>query len=278
MDWGNVEKQGNRDALGAVGGGVEWIGEDADTWAWDRVGSLIRAQRERIEREAKSMNTKRIIGGGAIVAGSVIGLGVLLGWGTRGDVATDATINEQRSEGVESASSRLYEVDPTHTNVIFKIRHGSVSNFYGRFNETQGKIQFDSDHFENSTMSMVVQMNSIDTHNRVRDGHLKGADFFNVRQFEEAKFQSTSITPKGKDKYEMLGKLTLQGQTKPIKVELRDIRTGTFNGFDVIGVEARFTVKRSDFGITKYLDSSNPEGGPLGDVVEVIVGIEAVGK
>lgn len=220
------------------------------------------------------MNTKRIIRAGMIVAGAALGTGMLLGWGVLGEVAA----SDQRIEDVAEASSRLYEVDPTHTNVIFKIRHGSVSNFYGRFNETKGEIRFDEDHFENSTMSMVVQMNSIDTHNRVRDGHLKGADFFNVRQFDEAKFESSSISPKGNGKYEMHGKLTLQGKTKAIEVELRDIRTGTFNGFDVIGVEARFTVKRSDFGITKYLDSSNPEGGPLGDVVEVIVGIEAVRK
>jgi len=212
-----------------------------------------------------------IVGGVLLAAGSV---GVLSGWG----MSTDAVASAAVIESSEVQSTREYEIDPTHTNIIFKIRHGSVSNFYGRFNETKGTINFDEDDITKSDMNLVVQMSSIDTNSRVRDGHLKGADFFNIRQFDEAKFQSMGIKENEDGTYELKGKFTLQGQTKVIRAELRDIRTGTFNNFDVLGVEAVFTIKRSDYGIMKYLDKNNPEGGPLGDSVEIIVGIEAIGK
>ncbi len=184
----------------------------------------------------------------------------------------------QGTQGRQSAATRVYEIDPTHTNVIFKIRHNSVANFYGRFNTTQGTINLDKDNFERSSMEITVQMSSIDTHNRTRDGHLKGADFFNVRQYHQAKFVSSGIEEVGDGVYRMTGDFTLQGKTVPIEVQVVDVHAKVFNDFDMLGVEARFTIKRSDFGITKHLDANDPENGPLGDRVDIIVGIEAVGK
>ncbi len=188
-------------------------------------------------------------------------------------IESSAMLIEERA-----GATRVYEIDPTHTNVIFKIRHNSVANFYGRFNTTQGTINFDQENFENSSMEITVQMSSIDTHNRTRDGHLKGADFFNVRQYHQAKFVSSGIEKVSDGVYRVTGDFTLQGKTVPIEAELTDIYAKNFNNFDMLGVEARFAIKRSDFGITKHLNADDPENGPLGDRVEIIVGIEAVGK
>ncbi|PCI08800.1 polyisoprenoid-binding protein [bacterium] len=211
----------------------------------------------------------------SLAAAVLIGAGSVLVGMNR---TTDLEVTSEAGT-VETASvTRLYEIDPTHTNVIFKIRHGSVSNFYGRFNDTQGTIQFDKNNFEKSSMELTVQISSIDTNSRTRDGHLKGADFFNVRQYGEATFTSTSMTDDGDGEYTVTGEFTLQGKTVTLDAQLIDVREGKFNDFDVIGVEARFTIKRSDFGITKYLNTRNPNRGPLGDEVEIIVAIEAVGK
>ena len=215
----------------------------------------------------------------SIIALALVGTaGTLSAWNTNTNTIanTGSAITEAAVESV--SASRVYDIDPTHTNVIFKIRHGSVSNFYGRFNDTQGTINFDKGNFENSSMDVTVQISSIDTHNRTRDGHLKGADFLNVRQYGEATFKSTGIEAAGEGLYTLTGDFTLSGKTVEIEAEVRDVRTGKFNNFDVLGVEARFTIKRSDFGIVKYLDKSNPDSGPLGDDIEIIVAIEAVGK
>jgi len=175
------------------------------------------------------------------------------------------------------ANTREYKADTVHSSVLFKIRHG-VSNFYGRFNDIKGTINFDKDHFENSSMSFTVPIESADTHNESRDGHIKGPDFFNVRQYPEATFTSTSIKPVGDGVYSLTGEFTIHGQTKTIQGKLLDIRTGKFRGADTVGVEARFTFKRSEFGITKFLDMDNPESGPLGDTIELLVAIEARGQ
>ncbi|MBL4698052.1 MAG: YceI family protein [Phycisphaerales bacterium] len=212
-------------------------------------------------------------------AAMIAGVAGLAGWSSMNAVGTTSTASESAAVRTESnLRSRTYEVDPVHTNVLFKIRHGSVSNFYGRFNTVEGTIEFDKLHIERSSMSFTVQTGSVDTNSRTRDGHIKGADFFNARQFPEATFTSTSIEEIGEGEYKLIGEFTLQGKTVTIEANMHDIRTGKFRDFDVLGVEATFTLKRSDFGITKYLDAKNPEMGPLGDVVEITVAIEAVGQ
>ncbi len=175
------------------------------------------------------------------------------------------------------ATTREYVVDSDHSNVLFKIRHG-VSNFYGRFNEIKGSINFDKDHIENSSMTLTVPIDSVDTHNSGRDGFIKGANFFNDRQYPEATFTSTSIKPLGDGVYKLTGELTLHGTTKSIEAKLLDIRTGKLRRSDVIGIEARFTFKRSEFGMTKLLDAENPESGLLGDTITMIVAIEAAAQ
>lgn len=197
----------------------------------------------------------------------------LAGWNsTNSNAETQATIQDEAA-----ATTREYVVDPDHSNVIFKIRHG-VSNFYSRFNEIKGSINFDKDHIENSSMNFTVPIASVDTHNSGRDGFIKGANFFNDRQYPEATFTSTSIKPLGEGVFSLTGELTLHGKTVTIEVKLLDIRTGKLRRSDVVGIEARFTFKRSDFGMTKFLDPDNPESGLLGDNIEMIVAIEAAAQ
>lgn len=176
-----------------------------------------------------------------------------------------------------AATTREYVVDQVHSSVLFKIRHG-VSNFYGRFNEIEGSINFDKDKIENSSMSFTVSIGSVDTHDSGRDGHIKSADFFNYRQYPEATFTSTSIKSLGDGVYALTGEFSFHGKTMKIEGKMLDVRTGKFRRFDVVGFEARFTFKRSDFGMTKFLDPDNPESGPLGDTIVLLVAIEARGQ
>jgi len=205
-----------------------------------------------------------------LFAGAV---GIMGGWGTS-EIVNTAVAEIAKTE----SATQLFEIDAVHSNVIFKIRHGSVANFYGRFNEMEGSINFDADKIENSSMNMTVQIGSIDTNNAKRDVHLTGADFFNARQYSAASFKSTGIKSTGDGTYAATGEFSFQGKTVELTADLHDIRTGEFRGGSVLGIEARFTIKRSDFGMTKYLDPNDPNKGPLGDEVEIIVAIEAAGK
>lgn len=182
------------------------------------------------------------------------------------------------SKAAASETTREYVADPTHSNVLFKIRHSNISNFYGRFNEIKGSINFDKDKIENSSMTFTVATDSVDTHNSGRDEFIKGANFFNSRQYPEATFTSTSIKPLGEGVYSLSGEFTLHGTTNTIEAKMLDIRTGKIRRSDVVGFEVRFTFKRSDYAMTKLLDKDNPDSGPLGDTIEMIVAIEAAAQ
>lgn len=203
-------------------------------------------------------------------AALLITVGTLAGW-NRAETTAETSVAT-----AETAAAKTYRVDPVHTTVLFKIRHGGLSNFYGRFNAISGGIEFDKKDLANGSMSFTVDTGSIDTNSKTRDGHVKGADFFNSRQYDEATFTSTSIAAKGDGRYEVRGEFSFHGETAPVTVELFDFSTGQQQGKDALGFEAHFSFKRSEFGITKYVDSSNPEAGPLGDTVQVIVSLEAV--
>lgn len=213
------------------------------------------------------MNATRLV---AVAGLSVVSLASLAGF-------TSARAESRPAVLETRAAERLYEVDNVHTSVVFKIRHAGVSNFYGRFNNFKGEVHFDEANPAASRIAFTVQTDSVDTANASRDGHLKNADFFNSRQFPEITFVSTGIKKSG-DAYELTGDLTLQGVTKPVTATLSGFSTGQFMDTDRLGFEAAFSIQRSDFGMTKYLAPDNGEGGALGNKVDLIVAVEAVGK
>lgn len=194
--------------------------------------------------------------------------------GVTAATAVESSVLE--SGALEStAATKTYTADPVHTSVLFKIRHGSVANFYGRFNEIKGTIEFDEKDVTNSSMKFTIPASSVDTNSKTRDGHIQDAEFFNARQYKNIAFESSSITERTNGVYTLTGDLTLHGVTKEIKATLAEVRTGTFRDRAVIGFEARFSIQRSDFEIMKYLADDLSDNGPLGNTVEIIVAVEA---
>ncbi|MFG0328193.1 MAG: YceI family protein [Phycisphaerales bacterium JB037] len=167
-----------------------------------------------------------------------------------------------------------YSVDPVHSSVVFKVRHVGAANFYGRFNEIKGSLQFDEGSGELSGVSIEIPIESVDSNNERRDAHLKNADFFNARQYPTASFTSTGFT-KTADGGVLTGEFTMHGVTREIKAKVVDFGTGMQGPTEKMGFEAQFTVTRSDFGMTKYLAEDGSDSGPLGNRVTIIVAIEA---
>lgn len=213
-----------------------------------------------MKRTMTTLTTIAILGAG----GALGGLGLM---NERGSSAT--------ASRVATESVAAYTVDPVHTNVIFKIRHAGVSNFYGRFNEISGNIEFDGEDFTSAEMSFEIPVKSVDTNSSTRDGHLRNAEFFNERQFPTISFESTGVKEVSEGVYELKGKLTLMGETKVIRATVTDVRTGTFRDNPVMGFEARFTIERAEYGITKYVADDRSDDGPLGNTVEIVVAVEA---
>ncbi|MGC8737205.1 MAG: YceI family protein [Candidatus Hydrogenedens sp.] len=171
---------------------------------------------------------------------------------------------------VWSANIDTYNIDTVHSSVWFRILHLNVSPTYGAFGDISGTIQFNTEHIDKSSIEVIIKTASVNTLNDKRDEHLRSADFFNVEQFPEAKFKSTSWERIDVNRYRIKGILTLLGVDKPIEFEARLVGEGKGrNNEDRLGFEAVFTIKRSDFGMVKYLPSQ------IGDEVSITVGIEA---
>ncbi len=177
---------------------------------------------------------------------------------------------------IHTESPPLYKIDPVHSNTFFRIKHLGVSNFYGRFKTTEGEYRFDPTRPNEIEFSVTIPAASVDSNNPGRDKHIKSPDFFDVKEFENISFQSTSVKKKSGDVFTVTGNLTLHGVTKTITAEVEWIgesdrggrRFGHRSGF-----EARFTVKRSDYGMSLYAKE-----GMLGDAVTIIAAIEGQRK
>ncbi|HTJ12484.1 MAG TPA: YceI family protein [Dinghuibacter sp.] len=143
-----------------------------------------------------------------------------------------------------------WTVDPMHSQVEFKVRHLMITNVTGTFQHFDGHIETDGEDFTKGKVVFTIKVDSIDTANDQRDGHLKGDDFFSAEKYPEIKFVSTGFSHKGGDNYELAGNLTIRDQTKPVTLiaeyggVAQDFYGNTKAGFTVSG-----KINRKDFGL-----------------------------
>jgi polyisoprenoid-binding protein YceI len=164
-----------------------------------------------------------------------------------------------------------YQADPVHSTVVFRVKHANTAYFWGRFNEIAGTFSLDSSNPSGVTLQFQVKAASMDTGNSKRDQHLTSPDFLNAVQFPTISFASKNVevTDKG---YQVTGDLTLHGVTRPVTVHLTPTGTGRGpTGAEIGGIEADFTIKQSDFGITKM-------AAMIGDSVWINVSVEGIRK
>ena len=168
----------------------------------------------------------------------------------------------------------LYEIDTTHSMIIFRAKHNGVSYNYGRFNEFTGEIMINAIAVPESMVEFEVKAASVDTGNEKRDQHLRSSDFFSAKQFPLITFKSTKVSAKEgeEDILEVTGDLELHGVKKSITVDVEVTgRAKGKEGESLIGFESTFTIKRSEFGMTYGM-------GPVSDDIRLTVSIEAMRK
>ncbi len=175
------------------------------------------------------------------------------------------------------ALAAVYDVDPVHSHVGFRIRH-FTSKVNGEFRTFVGTINFDPDHPKQSTAEGTIQTISINTDNEKRDAHLRSKDFFKCDQFPTISFKTTGAQVIEKDKVRITADFTMLGITKPITL---DVEVGglmnapggeTRAGFSITGM-----INRKDFGMN-YNIALDRGGLMIGDEVALQLDIEAVQK
>lgn len=163
-----------------------------------------------------------------------------------------------------------WNLDPSHSEVQFKVKHMVISTVTGNFDNFSADLESNSDDFSNAKFEFDAKIDSINTKNADRDGHLKSADFFAADQFPELKFESTSGIKNGK----IEGTLEIRGEKKPITLEadfggvIKDPYGLTRAGFEFSG-----DINRKDFGLG-WSQVTEAGGLVVSDKVKLLVNLE----
>lgn len=143
-----------------------------------------------------------------------------------------------------------WALDPTHSEVSFKVKHLVISSVTGTFKSFEGGFETDHEDFSNADIDFSLDVNSIDTNQEQRDVHLKSADFFDQEKYPKISFKSTSFTKSGDD-YELTGNLNVKDVSKPIKLKVEYGGTATdFYGNEKAGFEITGKISRKEYGLT----------------------------
>jgi polyisoprenoid-binding protein YceI len=167
-----------------------------------------------------------------------------------------------------------WNIDTTHSEIAFKVKHLMVSTVRGTFGAFEGTISTPDDTFNGSTITFSADANTVNTKSDQRDAHLKAPDFFDAEKFPKLTFASTSVKKTG-DKLEVVGNLTMKGVTKPVTL------SATFNGISkgmdgkrVAGFDVTGSINREDFGLT-WNAAVETGGVVVSEIVNLEISIEA---
>ena len=140
--------------------------------------------------------------------------------------------------------STKWNLDPTHSEITFKVRHMMISNVKGEFKTFTAELDAEDDTFKSATVKAAIDTDSVSTNNADRDTHLKSAEFFNAEAHPQITFETNSLNN------EITGNLTLNGVTQPVKL---DVDFGGINvdpwGNTKAGFSFEGKISRKDFGL-----------------------------
>jgi polyisoprenoid-binding protein YceI len=158
------------------------------------------------------------------------------------------------------AAPQTYQIDPSHTNVLFTWSHFGFSHPTGNFKDVGGTIVFDQENPTASKVDVTIPLSSLDTDVDDLDTHLRKADFFDAEKYPTITFKSTKIEKgAGDNRFSVTGDLTLHGVTRPIVLDATLNKVGEMMGTRKIGFDATASVKRSDFGMGAYVPNISDE-------------------
>ena len=118
------------------------------------------------------------------------------------------------------SASDTYKFDPSGSTIGFGV-HQFLGTTHGKFTRFSGRIEIDREHPENSSVTALIDVRSIDTQIKKRDDHLRSPEFFNVEKFPQMTFKSRSVKRTGPQSGDILGDLTMHGVTRPVTLHVK---------------------------------------------------------
>jgi polyisoprenoid-binding protein YceI len=167
-----------------------------------------------------------------------------------------------------------WALDKAHTKVGFAVKHMGVSTVRGEFHDFDGALEVD----ENGNLSAygTVQAASVHTNQEQRDEHLRSADFFDVENYPEIKFESTSIEQVDDENFRIIGDLTIHGVTNEIELdaELGGVELGMQDEHRT-GLEITGQLSREDYRM-KFNAALGSGNAVVADKVKLALDVEAI--
>lgn len=147
-------------------------------------------------------------------------------------------------------TTTTWVLDPTHSEITFKVKHLMISSVRGEFRNFNATIQSSGYDFSKASVTANILSGSVFTNNDDRDGHLKSADFFDSATYKELSFHGTSLNKLDDENYKLKGNLTVKGVSKEVAL---DVEFGGVNkdpwGNEKVGFSLSGKINRKDFGL-----------------------------
>ncbi len=159
-----------------------------------------------------------------------------------------------------------YQVEPTHTRVLFAVSHMGFTTWYGNFTGVSGSLTLDPKALAKTSFDITIPANSVTTTNTTLDGELNSPEWFDTAKYPTITFKSEKVVRTGHDTALVTGELTFHGVTRPetLKVSFNASGVNPLSKQYTIGFNATGELKRSDFNQSTYVPL-------IGDQVELII-------
>tara|TARA_B100000809_G_scaffold258984_1_gene303113 strand:+ start:8912 stop:9469 length:558 start_codon:yes stop_codon:yes gene_type:complete len=163
-----------------------------------------------------------------------------------------------------------YTIDSDHASVLWKINHLGFSTFIGRFNDIEASLDFDPENIENSSVEVIINTAGLDINNPEFAEELRGSNWFDVENFPQAVYRTTSFLESNENTFVFEGELTLLGVTAPVTLNV------VFNGGGrnfltrkyTLGFSGSANFQRSVFGLSRFTSFG------VGDDIDLEIHIE----
>lgn len=177
-----------------------------------------------------------------------------------------------------SAQVTTWDIDPSHSQATFQVRHLMVTNVRGDFGKMTGTVNWDGRDFSTVQAEATIDVSSVNTREQKRDDHLRSPDFFDVASHPSMTFKSKRAQLVGPKKFKLVGDLTMRGVTKEVTLDVEATDPITdMRGATRVGAQATTKINRQDFGV-KWNRALDAGGVVVGDEVGVTIDLALVKK
>lgn len=174
------------------------------------------------------------------------------------------------ASGTANAAALTYKLDANHTMVLASWDHFGYSHPVAYFGQADGTLVFDAEQPSASSVQVTLPLSGLDALIPDLTEHLRGADFFDAQKFSAITFRSTRVESTGDGKLKVTGELTIRDVTRPVVLDVALNKAGEGrNGQLKIGFDATATIKRSEFGIARFIPN-------VSDRVDLRISTEAL--